>query len=263
MPKKNTIKDLYSEIRRCLFYMIPEKWDSIYLYASVIQWDNSFETGEMFFYYYPKSILRKNPVNVYQIPQKFSLNEEEYVKLTQELYNLIKQLRQECKRYDNTDWSNITISIENAEFLAEYNFDDLTLSNYSSEERMAIWQYKYLKYPIEKFKKEQKIAIEDYLEEEEIGLHSVQTYTETFYQQHEHNSIEYDIAKNTDNYIKIDKEEEETTDFDTVNDNTYQIQSNNIFRKKRPKKVKEKRTDSKQETPIEEEIVVRNQILKY
>ena len=46
MPKGETIKDLYSEIRKCLFYMIPEKWESIYLYASVIQRDNGEETQE-------------------------------------------------------------------------------------------------------------------------------------------------------------------------------------------------------------------------
>ena len=28
MSKGETIKDLYSEIRKCLFYMIPEKWES-------------------------------------------------------------------------------------------------------------------------------------------------------------------------------------------------------------------------------------------
>ena len=43
MSKGETIKDLYSEIRKCLFYMIPEKWESIYLYASVIQRDNGEE----------------------------------------------------------------------------------------------------------------------------------------------------------------------------------------------------------------------------
>ena len=79
MPKGETIKDLYSEIRKCLFYMIPEKWESIYLYASVIQRDNGEETGEMFFYYFPKSIIKRNPINVYQIPQKFNLNEDEYI----------------------------------------------------------------------------------------------------------------------------------------------------------------------------------------
>ena len=64
MPKGETIKDLYSEIRKCLFYMIPEKWESIYLYASVIQRDNGEETGEMFFYYFPKSIIKRNPINL-------------------------------------------------------------------------------------------------------------------------------------------------------------------------------------------------------
>ena len=64
MPKGETIKDLYSEIRKCLFYMIPEKWESIYLYASVIQRDNGEETGEMFFYYFPKSIIKRNPIKI-------------------------------------------------------------------------------------------------------------------------------------------------------------------------------------------------------
>ena len=54
MPKGETIKDLYSEIRKCLFYMIPEKWESIYLYASVIQRDNGEETGEMFIDFPPE-----------------------------------------------------------------------------------------------------------------------------------------------------------------------------------------------------------------
>ena len=36
MKSKATIKELYSKIRQCLFYMIPEKWDKLYLYGSVI-----------------------------------------------------------------------------------------------------------------------------------------------------------------------------------------------------------------------------------
>lgn len=252
MPTKGTIKDLYSEIRKYLFYMIPEKWNSIYLYASVVERDNGEETGEMFFYYFPKSLLKKNPVNVYQIPQKFNLYEEEYVKLTNELYELIKKLRHQCKMYDKIDWSNITISIENVEFLAEYNCDDLVLSNYSSEDRMAIWQHKYLQYPIEKFSKNQRMMIENYLEEEERGLHKNKTYTETFYQQHEHNNIQYDISKDTDNYIKVD---EPTNNFEIVEDDRYQIKRNNIFKNK--KDYKNKYADDN------EEIVVRNQILKY
>ena len=256
MPKGETIKDLYSEIRKCLFYMIPEKWESIYLYASVIQRDNGEETGEMFFYYFPKSKIKKNRINVYQIPHKFNLNEDEYVRLTNELYELIKKLRHQCQKYDKVNWSNITISIENVEFLAEYNCDDLMSSNYSNEDRMAIWQYKYLSYPIEKFSKIQREKIQDYINEEEHGLHQNKLYTETFYQPHEHNNVQYDINKKADEYIKVD---EKNTDFTIINDEQYHINTNSILGKKKRPMLKEKNENS----DSDDEIVIRNQILKY
>ena len=256
MPVVKTIKELYAEIRKCLFYMIPEKWDSIYLYASVIQRDNGEETGEMFFYYFPKSIIKKNPINVYQIPHKFNLNEDEYVRLTNELYELIKKLRHQCQKYDKVNWSNITISIENVEFLAEYNCDDLMSSNYSNEDRMAIWQYKYLSYPIEKFSKIQREKIQDYMNEEEHGLHQNKLYTETFYQPHEHNNVQYDINKKADEYIKVD---EKNTDFTIINDEQYHINTNSILGKKKRPMLKEKNENS----DSDDEIVIRNQILKY
>ena len=253
---KATIRELYSKIRQCLFYMIPEKWESIYLYASVIQRDNGEETGEMFFYYFPKSIIKKNPINVYQIPHKFNLNEDEYVRLTNELYELIKKLRHQCQKYDKVNWSNITISIENVEFLAEYNCDDLMSSNYSNEDRMAIWQYKYLSYPIEKFSKIQREKIQDYMNEEEHGLHQNKLYTETFYQPHEHNNVQYDINKKADEYIKVD---EKNTDFTIINDEQYHINTNSILGKKKRPMLKEKNENS----DSDDEIVIRNQILKY
>ena len=253
MPKKTSIKELYSEIRKYLFYMIPEKWNKIYLYASIIQRENGEETGEMFFYYFPQSILKKNPINVYQVPTKFNLDEEEYIKLTDELYNLLKQLRHECIRCDKINWSNITISIENVEFLAEYNCEDLITSKYSNEDRMAIWQYKYLEYPIERFKKEQRYRIFEYIDEEERGQHPVIQYVETFYQQHEHNNIQYDISRHSeDKFIKVD---ENNKDFTIVDEDKYQVQTSNIFNRKKIKKATVE--DSQPEEPV-----VRNQILK-
>ena len=67
------MKELYKEIQNSLFDMIPEKWNKIFLYASVIDWVNSLETGEMYFYYIPKGILKREPVNVYEVPNKFNL----------------------------------------------------------------------------------------------------------------------------------------------------------------------------------------------
>ena len=258
MPKGETIKDLYSEIRKCLFYMIPEKWESIYLYASVIQRDNGEETGEMFFYYFPQSIIKRNPINVYQIPHRFNLNENEYIKLTSELYELIKKLRHQCQKYDRINWSNITISIENVEFLAEYNCDNLINTNYSDEDRMAIWQYKYLSFPIEKFSKVQRERIQDYLYEEEQGMHKNKIYTETFYQPHEHNNIQYESSKNDDKYVKVD---EENTNFTIINNDQYQIQTNRIFTRRKQPLLMQK--DKNLDDDDGDEIRIRNQILKY
>ena len=80
---KNTknIKGIYEEIQRKLFYMIPEKWDEVYLYASVIERLGTLETGELFFYYTPKGLLKRKTINVYEIPSKFNIDEEEYLKL--------------------------------------------------------------------------------------------------------------------------------------------------------------------------------------
>ena len=56
--------------------MIPEKCDEVYLYATVIVDDENEESGEMFFFYYPKGIIRKRPVNVYEIPSRFNIEEK-------------------------------------------------------------------------------------------------------------------------------------------------------------------------------------------
>ena len=191
MQKKTTLKNLYSEIRNHLCYMIPEKWNSIYLYASVIDHRNKTTNGEMFFYYFPKSIIKKNPINVYEVPKKFNIDEEEDMKLVDELYELIKKLREESRKLDGAVWSNITISMENVEFLVEYNYDELKNSFYTNDDRRIIWQYKHLEYPIEKLSKKERQMLESYLEEEEKGEHKVKTDSETFYQRHDYNKIKY------------------------------------------------------------------------
>ena len=93
MIQGSEIRKLYSELQKQLFYLIPEKWDRIYLYASVEEKMIGLETGELFFYYFPKGILKKNPVNVYEIPNKFNLNEDEYIHLVEKLYQQIKKIR--------------------------------------------------------------------------------------------------------------------------------------------------------------------------
>ena len=145
MLQNSEIRKIYSELQKQLFYLIPEKWDRIYLYASVEEKMEGLETGELFFYYFPKGILKKNPVNVYEVPSKFSLNEEEYIKLVEKLYNEIKKLREVFKKYVQRLWNSVTIRIEGLKFEIEYNYEILSNSNYSNMDKHIIWRYNNLK----------------------------------------------------------------------------------------------------------------------
>ena len=140
------IKEIYEEIQRKLFYMIPEKWEKLYLYSSVLDKpDQEGKKGELFFYYIPKGIFKKKPVNVYEIPSKFNLDENQYFRLVQLLYAQIKELRQEFQKSNNTEiWTNLTLSIQNLRFHIDFDYTDLNHSVFSSYERHVIWRYEYL-----------------------------------------------------------------------------------------------------------------------
>lgn len=190
---KNTprIKSIYAKIQTQLFYMIPEKWDKIYLYASIVEKANNIQTGEMFFYYFPKGILKRNPINVYEIPYIYNIEEEAYNTLTNKLYDTIKELRREFEKEGLKLWSNLTISIANLKFNIEYDYEDLNMSKYTNEERHIIWNYKYLDFPIERLSKKDRKMLENYLIEEKLLNKEVGTYSEGMYNFKVHNIIEY------------------------------------------------------------------------
>ncbi len=159
------IKEIYEDIQRKLFYMIPEKWDKLYLYSSILdEPDKEGKMGELFFYYIPKGIFKKKAVNVYEIPTKFNLDEAQYLKLVQILYGKIKELRQEFRKSERRDiWTNITMSIQSLKFRVEYDYTDLNNSDFSSYERHVIWRYKVLGIGEEQVSKEDKEIIKRYL----------------------------------------------------------------------------------------------------
>ena len=78
-----------------IFYIVPGKWDELYLYASIIDRLGKVQTGEMYFYFLPKGLLKRKFINVYEVPSKFDIEEDEYLKLVELLYDKIKELRDE------------------------------------------------------------------------------------------------------------------------------------------------------------------------
>jgi len=211
------LRSIYIQIQNKLFNLIPERWSKIYLYASVSEKINNIETGEMFFYYFPKGILKKNPVNVYEVPSKFNIDEKSYLDLVDELYNLIKKLRvQFSKQNEKCLWSSITIILENNKFTIKYNFEDLLGSKYTSYDRHIIFKYEYLNMPIEILSRKDRKMLENYYEDLEKENINQQEYTEEIYNK-AHNIIEYDreeknidivVSKNIENKKAKGKQEE-------------------------------------------------------
>ena len=129
------IEKIYEDIQRMLYYMIPEKWDKLYLYASVLdEPDEEGKKGELFLYYIPKGIFKKRPINVYEIPARFNLDESQYLKLVELLYDKISDLKAEFVLENPLEemWTNLTISVHDLKFHVDYDYSNLNHSELRS-----------------------------------------------------------------------------------------------------------------------------------
>ena len=188
MITTSEIKEVYKEIQKKLYYMIPEKWSRVYLYASITEKAYNVPVGEMYFYYFPKGILKKNPVNVYEISAKFNMDEEQYLKLVKNLYASIKKLRKIYKEQKQPLWTNVTISIENYKFNIEYNYANLDNTEKSNYERHIIWRYERLGMDINSFNKQDRKIIEQYEADANV---KIETYSEALYKKPLQNTFDY------------------------------------------------------------------------
>lgn len=202
-------KVLYSEIQKKLFYIIPEKWESIYLYASIIDMPNKRPIGEMYFYYFPKGIIRTKPINCYEIPNAFNIDEIEYSKLITELYDLIKKLRIVFMKKAKKKWSNLTISIKDFQFKIEYDYQDLKKSIFTSYERHVIWRYIYLNTDLNLFGKKDRKIIDRYINYiNTVNLPKKEMYIEGIYKQPVKNIVDFEKTLSVEEIIAQSNEPE-------------------------------------------------------
>ena len=201
---------LYSEIQKRLLYLIPEKWQSIHLYTSIIDGKDKKSIGEMFFYYYPKGIIKKKPINCYEIPSIFNIDEDEFTNLINKLYQIIKKLRYSYYKNNKKVWYEINITIENFQFKIEYGFDNLAKSKKTSYERHIIWRYENLGIDLKNFDKREKAIIQDYLLNDKPKQKKKKVYTEGLYKIPNKNIIDYEKVVTVEEAIeraKINKKE--------------------------------------------------------
>lgn len=237
-------KLLYSEIQKKLFYIIPEKWESIYLYASVIDVPNQKPVGEMYFYYLPKGIIKKKYVNGYEIPNLFNIDEEQYSKLITDVYNLIKHLRERFVKTGKKVWSSVTISVANFKFKVEYDYEDLRECEFDSYQRHVIWRFNYLKESTEIFSRKDKKIIENYQKYiSNFPPMKKDLYVEGMYKKPVKNIIDFERTLSVEEAIAQSKEDE-----------TSKEKKKGLFKKnKRPDDIIEE----------EQEVTYNNQILNW
>ena len=179
LNNSSEIKNIYEKIQRKIFYAVPGKWDELYLYASIIDRLGNVQTGEMYFYFLPKGLLKRKFINVYEVPAKYDIEEDEYMKLVEDLYDEIKLLREECIKSGKKVWSNLTISIKNSRFKIEYNYDNLIGGKDAYYDHHIYWRQKYLN--IEPQGKKEKQAVENYLASRNQSKYKDHQYDEGIY----------------------------------------------------------------------------------
>lgn len=162
----------------------------------------------MYFYYFPKGIIKRKAVNCYEIPNAFNIDEYEYSRLITELYNVIKKLRNEWYKKTKKKWTNITISIENFQFKIEYDYQDLNMSDFDSYERHIIWRYLYLKPDLQLLGKKEKNIIDKYLQLlGTIKFPKKDIYLEGIYAQQVKNIVDYEKTLTVEEAIAQSEQE--------------------------------------------------------
>lgn len=150
MRKKETDKalEIASQIQELIYYIIPEKWKNIELYISMP--DSRIRKGELFFYYLPNSIFKRQYINCYEVPYMFNISEKEYSDIMSKLYNKFMILKEELNK-NNRHVEEMYVHITKEKYVYEIATDNVRLrkeniernmlSLFSSYENHIIWRY--------------------------------------------------------------------------------------------------------------------------
>lgn len=191
------IKELYENIQRKLFNIVPGKWDELYLYASIIERLGKVQVGEMYFYFMPRGILKRKFINVYEVPNKYNIEEEEYLKLVELLYDEIKELREEFRKTNQKVWSNLTISIKNDRITYTFCYDNLLGGQEEYYDHHIYWRKKYLH--IEPCGKKEEKAFKKYLSTRNLEVPKSDEYITGIYLKRQVNIVKYDTTDMDEN----------------------------------------------------------------
>lgn len=238
-------EEYYRKIQKQLFEMIPETWKTILLHTAIIDIPGYKPRAEMYLYYLPKGILKRKPVNCYEIPKLFDIDEEEYSRLITNLYNTLKLLRDSYRKSKGKKWSTINIACFVDKFDVEYGFEDLRNSQFTLEERHLIWRYENLDIDIDTLSRRERKFLKEYIDDSRLRFApKVESCRVPIYEKPVKAVVDYEKSLTIDELVARDTEKKRVEEKE---------------KKKLEKKRRKRQLDILED---ETETIINNQILK-
>lgn len=239
-------EELYIKLQNQLFEMIPESWKTILLHTSIEDIQGAKPKAQMYLYYIPKGILKRKPVNCYEIPSLFDIDEEDYSRLITNLYNTIKLLRDGYISKRKKAWTTIDVTCQIDKFIVKYGFENLAKSNYTPEERHIIWRYQNLDIDLDTLNRSERKVLNYYIKESKMNFAPVvEICSMPIYEKPVQATVDYERSLTIDEIVARDTEAKRQEE---------------KLQKKLEKKRKKKKLDIIDDDDTE--TIISNQILK-
>lgn len=158
MSMEKEMNQIYREIAETVNEMVPEEWQKFYFYAQVS------ETGGGTYFFYNTPEDEQSYKYSLEIPFEYDIDKEWYRMKDRALFELSDKLRKIFKDNQQELWYSFTLSLDrNGKFKMHYDYTNWLDTNYSFDDQLVIWEYKYLgKVPEDR---ENKELISRYLDE--------------------------------------------------------------------------------------------------
>ena len=139
MTIEQELNPIYRKISELVNEMIPEEWLKLHLYAQVS------EAGGGIYFFYNTSEDMHNYKYSLEIPFEFNIDNEQYKQHEKTLFEMSEKLRKVFINHQQEPWYSFTLSLEgNGKFKIHYDYTNWFDTDYSFDDQLVIWEYKYL-----------------------------------------------------------------------------------------------------------------------
>lgn len=133
------LNSLYIEIAETINNMIHGEWSEFYFYAQI-----SETGGRTYFFYKPTSDIEEYKYSL-EIPYEYNIDEKEFKVSDRKLFSSADKIRKVFKDEEQELWHSFTLFLQKTGKLkVHFDYTEWFNTNYSFNDQLKIWEYKYL-----------------------------------------------------------------------------------------------------------------------